>query len=150
MWCRLEDGVEVVWKLANVYSTQGTELFSEAAGYGALKSLQGTVLPRMLDFGLVHGGMGLALTITRVWGRVLDLRKDVPLFPKVRMGLGEIHGLGVLHGDIRCANIMVAPKENPQDVVFVDFGRCRVNPSESDLRREFNGLEKMLARGVDS
>jgi serine/threonine protein kinase len=151
LWgCRLPDGKLVVWKLANIYSPERTELSQENAGYEALSSLQGTLLPRKLSFGMMSGWEALVLTLSRVPGRELDLERDSALFSQVRQGLQEIHSLGVLHGDVRCANILVAPCANPQHVVFIDLGRCRMNAGEAALAKEMEHLNEMLRSGCDS
>ena len=38
--------------------------------------------------------------------------------------MGEIHGRGVVHGDIRSENILIRP-DHRDDVVFVDFARAK-------------------------
>lgn len=148
----------MVWILTHILSPQKRELVQENAGYEALSSLQGTLLPRKLSFGMVSGWGALVLTLSRVAGRELDFEVDGALFPEVRQALLEIHALGVLHGDIRCANILVVPSGNllPSEkmvsghVVFIDFGRCRLNVGEGVLAKEMERLDEMLRSGCDS
>ncbi len=67
----------------------------------------------------------------------------VEMFAGVAAGLGEVHALGILHGDVKPDNIVVDPEGVP---LLVDFGFANVKAIVASARpREVVGTDGYLA-----
>ncbi|HEV3364694.1 MAG TPA: serine/threonine-protein kinase, partial [Acidimicrobiia bacterium] len=141
----LVDSCEVVIKTVAV--APGSKfghagLGHEAAALGRLRSPSSARL--------LHAGRDrdlLYLVMPRVPGITLqELLCDGPLSVDQTLVVGrallqsleEAHGLGVLHGDVKPANVMVDDREGDLgSVVLIDFGSAhflRVSPARNDAR----------------
>ncbi len=83
-------------------------------------------------------------------------RRAIELLGQVCEGLGEAHALGVLHRDLKLANLMLARRRDGTEVAkIVEFGIARLVESGQDLR--LNRVpapgslapEQILARELD-
>lgn len=59
--------------------------------------------------------------------------------------LNAIHGFGLLHGDVRPANILV-PRTGWQGVRFIDFGFSRSIATDVDCRKELQELQGIVSQ----
>lgn len=67
----------------------------------------------------------------------------VEMFAGVAAGLGEVHALGIIHGDVKPDNIVVDPERVP---LLVDFGFANVTAIAASARpREVVGTDGYLA-----
>jgi eukaryotic-like serine/threonine-protein kinase len=64
--------------------------------------------------------------------RRLTPAEALPIVRQVGAGLAEVHGLGIIHGDLKPANIMLVPDEMcGERAVVMDFGLARTNVSNA-------------------
>jgi serine/threonine protein kinase len=71
-------------------------------------------------------GETLAQRIVR--RRRLTTAEALPIVRQVGAGLAEVHGLGIIHGDLKPANIMLVPDDMcGERAVVMDFGLARTN-----------------------
>ena len=111
---RLPDLSEpVAIKVADAEADAEERLLLEELAFGALHAHQGAVVPRLLAAGTLQvpgGGAALRYLAMSREGPSLTEHPG-PLLPEqeaaVTRGLHLIHGAGVLHGDIRPANVVL-------------------------------------------
>ncbi|KAJ2785469.1 hypothetical protein H4R18_000552 [Coemansia javaensis] len=114
---------------------------NEVATYQHLHSLQGTCIPRFLDYGCTEldGKEYFAIVMERIEGRDLAAQEILDFRPSLgwlsdqekaacREGLARIHELGVSYWDIRGSNLMFrdnlpGPNRTP---VFIGLARATV------------------------
>lgn len=83
-------------------------------------------------------GETLAQRITRC--RRLTATDALPILRQVVAGLAEVHGLGIIHGDLKPANIMLVPDEMcGERAVVMDFGLA--GPSVRKAMRRRAGVQ---------
>lgn len=64
----------------------------------------------------------------------LAVDRAVYLISEIALGLDHAHSLGVLHRDVKPANIMVSPRPNgPERVLLADFGIAKAIAEETSL-----------------
>jgi serine/threonine protein kinase len=64
---------------------------------------------------------------------------------EILKAMDAIHSLGVIHNDIRAANILIG--EDRKSVWMVDFESARINPEgEEQMMRETRAIHDLLRR----
>ena len=105
-----------------------------------LRHLEGRVGPRLLDEGAIDGNPWLALewcdgvlvtTAAAGLRRVHGKRELLRLCARVAGAYGELHELGVVHGDVHPGNVLVSPAGL---VRLVDFGLARFGSADRTPR----------------
>ena len=135
-------GERVAVKLYDLERRGAAEAFRvEKAAYGALKALQGSVLPNLLEIGIL-AHVSLPAVVTSIGGQPLMDRltrsRRVPqeLRRPLKAALQELHRAGVAHGDVCMSNILV--RDN-NAVCLIDLGSAMINADEDakaqDLKR---------------
>ncbi|CAN6619984.1 hypothetical protein TRVA0_007S04082 [Trichomonascus vanleenenianus] len=100
---------------------------NEVYAFSALHHLQGTVVPRLLDYGCYYNGEVVAaiegpyILMSNV-GSVRPNTSSQAHYDLAACALEHIHACGVVHGDIRIQNMMLTG----DTVTFIDFGHSRV------------------------
>ena len=90
------------------------ELKHEWHMYQSLKNLQGKVIPRvLLSYRSIPGFVLFGTQVIRKHPR------NHWTFPQALSALKSIHQQGVIHGDVRCENILL---DEHNQVFFIDFG----------------------------
>ncbi|KAJ2765890.1 hypothetical protein IWQ56_003920, partial [Coemansia nantahalensis] len=125
------------------------EIRNEVAVYRRLRLLQGTDIPRLLAWGslVLHGRMLVAIVLERIEDRDmingmardapqpvnLDSRSALKELSDVERtaclnALGRVHRLGVVHNDIRGANVLFRDDKagKHRSPVIIDFGFATV------------------------
>lgn len=83
-------------------------------------------------------------------GRV-DKKRRKKLADKLRRRIRKLHELGVIHGDVRKANIMVTETKRGVGLRLIDFGLSRFGNKEEiqkDDKKVDNFIEKMISEGT--
>lgn len=57
-------------------------------------------------------------------------------------GLAEIHSMGILHGDIRLANIVV---DSSGDPYIIDFAMSKEESDPKLFKEEFAAFQKLIS-----
>lgn len=135
----------VALKVANWKNNElVAELQAEARHYDLLRTLQGDVIPRLVFAGFAEKEwfvLASSFVGQRTFKDVLEKgcdSKDRAMYEAAREKLQRMHGLGLLHNDLRPENIVLDDKDNP---VFVDLSFSKVcSPvsSESDADSSLN------------
>ncbi|HEX2274531.1 MAG TPA: ATP-binding protein [Acidimicrobiales bacterium] len=143
----LTEGGDVVIKTIAVTSGAGPDVSHAGLGHeaAALRRLRSPASARLLHAGR-HGDL-VYLVMPRVRGITLQelLSRRVPPVQQALVvgralfeALEEAHDLGVLHGDVKPANVMVDERDGELcGAVLIDFGSAhflRVSPSREEAR----------------
>jgi len=119
------DAADVVVKIADIYKHPELELELTHEGdvYERLRALQGVVIPRLVTYGRFAEDFlcGLATADSGVDATHFD--PDATFTDKALLALRMVHELGVLHGDIKRANIL---RNTAGDPILVDFAMAKV------------------------
>ena len=130
----------------------------EAQVYCALRPLWGDKVPALLAAGYGRDRCCYLLATARV-GNAPAAEVDLSradhraLLPAATRALAAIHTLGVLHGDLRADNILVAPPtaaSGSPTVQFVDFGYARCGSSLADRQQEMDSLVSLFQQAADT
>ncbi|KAF9200246.1 hypothetical protein BGZ59_003411, partial [Podila verticillata] len=137
--------LDVVVKKADLWNQRLIvhELEHEERVYQALKKLQGHWIPRMKVAGIANG-MEMILVTEFMGTDLSNERLNASDRDKIRAALSGIHGLGVLHGDIRPQNIVANRDAQSPQFFFIDFGLSKFTRVKKALRREAEELESLL------
>jgi hypothetical protein len=100
------------------------DLEHEANIYSALGAVQGKFVPSFLGAGLDSVVSNLYTLSTTPEGVSVDALDGISEdeISAAMVALDAIHKCGVLHGDVRTANVLVNREEKPSKVTLVDFG----------------------------
>lgn len=147
MLCRLHGKLTAV-KLG----FNGTEAAAALAHEGnvllTLQPLWGTYIPPLVALGAAFGQDDYILATQYVRGRQLRPADDAHLLPQLQEALQAVHGLGILHGDIRRQNILVSVESGRQRVWLIDFGYAKQQASESEFNIEMEQLAFVFASSM--
>ena len=95
-------------KVAHPDGWGSDSLTREGQAYLQLQPLWDGVVPRLVAFGLDRKEDSYVLATRLVSNcRHLSPHTDGHLYPRLRLALEAVHGCGVIHGDLREANILV-------------------------------------------
>lgn len=65
-----------------------------------------------------------------------SLQRGVEIVQQILAGLGAMHAAGIVHGDVKSDNVLVARRDDGSDVAtLIDFGLAHVQFATRDLRR---------------
>ena len=158
MGARSLEGQDAAVKLVPVEGADELleRLRHEAHVYCALRPLWGDKVPALLAAGYGRDRCCYLLATARVGvahAAEVDLSRAEhrALLPAATSALAAIHALGVLHGDMRADNILVAPPtaaSGPPSVQFVDFGYACYNSSLADRQREMDDLVRLFQQAA--
>jgi hypothetical protein len=119
------NAADVVVKIADIFKHPELELELTHEGdvYKRLRALQGVVIPRLVTYGRFAEDFlcGLATADSGVDATHFD--PDATFTAKALQALRMVHELGVLHGDIKRANIL---RNTAGDPMLVDFAMAKV------------------------
>ncbi|KAJ2609409.1 Glucose-6-phosphate 1-dehydrogenase [Coemansia sp. RSA 1365] len=125
------------------------EIHNEVQVYEHLADLQGSVIPRLLDYGLVniHGRIHAVLAL-----ELVQDDKSARCPPQARFAaidaLREIHRRGVVHGDPRIENIIFqrssAAGRSGLRPRIIDLAFAMVNAPEQAMADDFRGWCEVL------
>ena len=122
---------------------------SEVACYQRASSLQGDSVAELLDHGMALHLEGERLPrvglMVRWAGNAYDALPP-PALERARRTLEELHGLGVVHGDVKTHNMGFDPKTGR--VVLFDFSEGMTRDMFED-ERDFRGACEEDLQGVD-
>eukprot|EP00878_Enallax_costatus_P019715 GHUV01020807.1.p1 GENE.GHUV01020807.1~~GHUV01020807.1.p1 ORF type:complete len:366 (+),score=86.68 GHUV01020807.1:382-1479(+) len=112
-------------------------LENETATYQRLAPAQGVAVPSVVCHGPGADGRGYYIATQRVKGQTLDaISRAGSLTPSVRdaalSALQLVHSLGVAHGDLREANILV----DGSRVWLIDFSHASLDPDQVTTESE--------------
>ncbi|EFJ21361.1 hypothetical protein SELMODRAFT_417334 [Selaginella moellendorffii] len=123
----------------------------EGEVYMRLNSLQGQCIPTLYSVGFLHGGMFSFLMMSDA--RVGDMLLPHPTCPPeaalavaqgCREAVSDMHGMGILHGDLAFSNMAVSQRPGGGYVgMLVGFSQARF-AEESLLAKEWLHLERLL------
>lgn len=121
----------------------------DAAGFVVLIDWNFEVSPYFVE--LEHGGQNLLDWAGEHLDR-LDRDARLGLFLKIAAALGTAHALGVLHKDLKPANVLVRASANGLDVRLTDFGSGRMLDPErlQQLGISLQGLTQTADLDQDS
>jgi hypothetical protein len=134
------------------------ELNQEAAVYERLSSIQGKYIPEFLGVGEdnVHGfWYNLSTSYEGVDAEELPFLTEYEIAAALE-ALANIHKLGVLHGDLRVANVVVNREVSPPKVKIIDFGCAEIVGNSNDgkiserMLYEQKHLENILSEKMKS
>ncbi|KAJ2785433.1 hypothetical protein H4R18_000516 [Coemansia javaensis] len=161
-WNDGEQEVKAVIKVTPRNDTN--QMFStrnEIIVYHRLRSLQGTCIPRLLDYGRteLNGKRYFAVVVERIEDRKLGAQQMPDFRPSIgklsdreraacRDAIGKMHDLGVIHWDIRGSNLMFrdnlpGPSRIP---VFIGLACAAIldNISDEDEDEDYACLKQMF------
>lgn len=110
-----------------------------------LSSLQHPNIVTIHDFGRVDGRAFIVMeyvagdTLDRFVRRRarLNLADFVPIAAQVLKGLGEAHSRGIIHRDVKPANIMLCERQGRANYVkILDFGLAKLVSGSSDITKQ--------------
>eukprot|EP00515_Schizochytrium_aggregatum_P008490 CAMPEP_0202073612 /NCGR_PEP_ID=MMETSP0964-20121228/3141_1 /ASSEMBLY_ACC=CAM_ASM_000500 /TAXON_ID=4773 /ORGANISM="Schizochytrium aggregatum, Strain ATCC28209" /LENGTH=218 /DNA_ID=CAMNT_0048640723 /DNA_START=69 /DNA_END=725 /DNA_ORIENTATION=- len=117
----------VVTKVADIFKRPYLldELENEEIAYGRLEDVQGEAVPRLVSSGLFREGFlyGLTTSDGGVDGNAVDTFTPAMVDQAVAK-LRMLHDRGVLHGDVRRANVLY--DQATDKVMLVDLAQARV------------------------
>ena len=143
MPCRLQSGVLVAVKLAKVGTAEAHMLQREVKAYQHCKQLQYEVLPGVLAAGPAMGGTAYLLATCLL--PVVGFSKCLSAKYQAEHAVKALHGLGVLHGDVRESNIMcISEAEHSCKVVLIDLGHSKLGTPESALQQELLEAQQLF------
>eukprot|EP00878_Enallax_costatus_P034303 GHUV01038026.1.p1 GENE.GHUV01038026.1~~GHUV01038026.1.p1 ORF type:complete len:120 (+),score=21.44 GHUV01038026.1:905-1264(+) len=89
-----------------------------------LQDLQGACIPRLLGHGLWHNDTTLFMATSVIQGYHPSYEGNPPqVLTTIEQALRSIHNHGVLHGDLRVENILLAADgAGGVQAFFIDFG----------------------------
>ncbi|MDB4960264.1 MAG: serine/threonine protein kinase [Myxococcales bacterium] len=114
-------------------------------------------LVSVIDYGHEHGMPFLVteLVVGRLLGQLvahepLELETIVELGEQVLAALGEAHAAGVIHGDVKCDNVLVETVRTGLRARLIDFGLASIAdaPSLIGAERILSGTPEYLAPEV--
>jgi tRNA A-37 threonylcarbamoyl transferase component Bud32 len=118
------------------------ELENEVNAYEKLRPLWGESVPTVYRYGKCDETHCCILAQEFLPGRQLEVSKESE---KVKIDtlrtLVQIHGLGVVHGDIRLSNIMLVDEKLP---FFIHFGFAMFDGTKEHQEREQADLRRIL------
>ena len=135
--------------------------------FQALRKLQGSCVPKLLGLGILPSDDDAFLAVSLVLPGTPLAELTLPLEPSLcaaaEQALASVHALGVLHGDVRLANMLVSrpagaahplrlgtddqQQESPPaaaTVILVDFGHSCCGAAAEDLAGEMRYLRRLL------
>ncbi|KAJ2448336.1 hypothetical protein EV183_005496 [Coemansia sp. RSA 2336] len=127
------------------------ELCAEIRAYNRLQDLQGTIVPQVVAYGQTHaeGEEYGILVVEKIEGEEIlaaDKMDTRPALTKLSdaektaclNALGEIHKRGVVHRDIRGANLLFRRQRpgKPLQPVFIDFGFSELSSGPESSSRD--------------
>jgi serine/threonine protein kinase len=119
------------------------EMLREARVYVELGKLQGDGIPRLKGVGYTAGG--LFALMTEFGGYPIEVENLNDVTREMIVGvLANIHGEGFLHGDLKCANILVEHYHDGPRIMFIDFGFARRFWSRKESVREMAELNEII------
>jgi tRNA A-37 threonylcarbamoyl transferase component Bud32 len=138
-------GERVVIKLSDLWQHPELheEMLREARTYVELGKLQGHGIPKLKGVGYTAGGLFALMTEFAGWPIKVENLNDEKR--KMIVGvLASIHGEGLLHGDLRCENILIENYHGDPRITFIDFGFSRKFSNHKESDREMAALQKMI------
>lgn len=114
----------------------------EIKAYEKLRSLQGLHIPTFQGFGSI--GSILYGFMTSYEGESVTWPLNEAEQQELRFIVGEMHKLGIAHGDIRFPNIV---RNMEGKVKLIDFGRAKPASQES-MKQDWEDLEKLFKKPV--
>ena len=100
-----------------------------------LAALRHPSLPTLREV-FPHPGGGLVLAMSFAEGKTLERLRPLTVLEACRVGgkllraLAYLHRGGIVHGDVKPANVVIESLEKGGDVVLVDLGLASVRPDE--------------------
>jgi hypothetical protein len=123
-----------IWKCPEMLA----ELRKEVEIYHALSDLQGRFIPELKLYGHWEGSYCIGLSLHGTCPKSLDSAQKQKLVDII----DAIHGLGIIHSDIKKENILVDELGNP---FLIDFGFAQRNESRTLQEMERNQLLQCIA-----
>lgn len=159
-------GCQAALKVVPWGGSEAASLMLEGRVYLRLRPLWDVVMPRLLACGPDVDKEGQLLATRLIPNsRHIDPKNDRHLLPQLRSALRAVHALGVVHGDLREANILVEegqggaesgegssslssceepPPPPRQRVWLIDFGLSELDATESHKDGELYDLSLLF------
>uniref|UniRef100_T1II48 Protein kinase domain-containing protein n=1 Tax=Strigamia maritima TaxID=126957 RepID=T1II48_STRMM len=141
VWLTEWRGAKAVIKSCDAYKRPYLvdELKNEKSIFNLLYPLQGVCIPKLLFTGFVDYAF---LIITEFIGPPIDIATlNVEAKMKIETALERIHGLKILHGDIKPSNILM----RDQQYYFIDFAFSKKCSSQAKFDDEVKQLRHLLS-----
>jgi two-component system sensor kinase len=131
----------------------------------ALREVRGASLPPLLDFGQEEDLVYLVVPYVdgptlaeRLRAGRIPPREAIAIARSVLAALDAAHERGVLHRDVKPANVILKPGERFPEAVLIDFGLARSDWLDAGIRDEPAGTVRymspeqagLIERGVDA
>lgn len=137
----MEGGQPLAVKVFNPESGTALEAYAaEVGAYLKMGSLQGGAIPTLHAHGeLVHCGCPVIAThlVGTQCGRCLSALE----FESAGLVLGQIHDLGISHGDVRGANLLGTVDGK---MMFCDFGRSCLDATIAQKNEDLEALCNLM------
>jgi hypothetical protein len=132
----LWDTPNLIFKTIDKTKNSGAEdqFNKEVDVYKRLESLQGITIPRFVARGSLGGGVLDVIVLENV-GRPIGKEEFTKRKSEIAKCLGDIHSLGVKHGDLRLPNILIDSKSC---VRIIDFGMSEIKEIGEVIEEDFN------------
>jgi serine/threonine protein kinase len=137
----------------NIYTNSGVAvkieermvgmLKKEAKIYRLLREIDG--IPQLFDYGTAGRYAFLAMTLIEKRTEPISLAFLSTITPQLVEILRHIHTIGIIHCDIKPANIVISKGGKPY---FVDFGLSRFGKAKSDKLLSIVGSRRFCSRRV--
>lgn len=139
------EGQNIVVKLARIGFDCAEALMREVSAYHMLKEFWGKYVPQLVSYGTTVGGTIMYIAMEEFNGYEIGMGPlSQEVVEEIFDALAAVHQCGILHGDIRPSNIMVAQGQQAC-VRFLDFGFACFGTSEEGCKREYAQLESLLS-----
>ena len=141
--CRLQPGILAAVKLAKVGTTEAHMLQREAKAYQHCKQLQYQVVPGVLAAGPAMDGTAYLLATCLL--PVVGFSDCSSAKYQAMHAVKALHGMRLLHGDIRESNIMcISEAEKSYKVILIDLGQSRLCTQESAFQQELLQAQQLF------
>ena len=138
-------GEKVAFKLCDLWQNPEyeEEMLTEVKTYMSLEQLQGRTVPKLKGAGYTAGRL-FAIATEIAGSRIKVEELSGQERNEIVKALSDIHDHGVLHEDIRPANILIQRRRNRFKVMFIDFALSKRVSNKEEHKKEMAILKSML------
>ncbi|EFJ28747.1 hypothetical protein SELMODRAFT_411334 [Selaginella moellendorffii] len=146
--CFKSTGIRIVFKTFDLREEGAAEAFEqEQKAYVAMQDLYGVYTATFYGVGRLPHFNAVYLALSDEGTRKLgDDRVTRHTVAALRLGLNQIHARGVLHGDLKRSNMMIARDGGPR---FLDFDCSKMRPKRWEMQEEMEQVQELLEEPID-